>query len=59
MENNEIITGIDQFLGSESTSQSKDMTQTKSIEKKIISDRSLVEVVDKKFITEDGRQLLI
>jgi len=59
MENNEIITVIDQFLGSESTSQSKDMTQTKSIEKKIISDRSLVEVVNKKFITEDGRQLLI
>jgi hypothetical protein len=41
---------LDEFLGNEEESNDK---------KKVKSDKSLIERIDKKIITEDGRQLLI
>ena len=50
----DIQTNLDEFLGETGKTETQDCEECK-----ITTDKSIVERINKKIITEDGRQLLI
>ena len=60
MENQkDLKTTVDEFLEEENKDFSKDETECTTQECKMKSGKGLIERVDKKYITNDGRELLI